>query len=290
MLTNKLNLPEPFVQAASDQREIVDGRYSVTEILKGTREIVLSRRHAAEITEDVSDRIWLIFGTAVHKILEQAQETDSQIKEGFVSTPVRGRMLTGIFDLYDDATGTVTDYKTASVWKVIYNEWDDYRRQLLAYCWILRRIGFDAGKGRIVAVLKDHSKTKASRESGYPPYPVYTVEFDFTEDDFAGFTAWVTEKFAEIERCESLPDDDLPLCTKDERWHKGEKWAVMKKGRKKAVKLYDGREDADIHALEIGGYVEHREGKDGKCDGYCRCREFCSHYLESREGASDGQA
>ena len=278
MLTNKLNLPEPFARAASDQREIIEGQYSVTEILKGTREIILSRRHADEITEDVCDRIWLIFGTAVHKILEQAQETDTQIKEGRIETDVIGFKLTGIFDLYDDSTGTVTDYKTASVWKVIYDEWDDYRMQLLAYCWILRRIGFDARRGRIVALLKDHSKTKAAREAGYPPYPVHTVDFDFTDDDFDAFGMWVYDKISEIRRYESMPDEDLPLCTKDERWHKGEKWAVMKQGRKKAVKLYDDRTDADIHALEIGGYVEHRAGKDGKCDGYCRCREFCSHY------------
>lgn len=279
MITNKLNLPAPLVQAASDTRELKPKSYSVTEILKGTREIILSRRHRDEIVEDASDRIWLIFGTAVHKILEQASETDTQIKEGRIEADMGdGYELTGIFDLYDDETGTVTDYKTASVWKVIYNEWDDYRKQLLAYCWILHRMGFKANRGRIVALLKDHSKTKANREAGYPPYPVYTVDFQFTEDELEGFGEWARRKFEEIRAAESVPDGELPQCTADERWYKPGKFAVMKEGRKKAVKLYDDRAEADIHALEIGGRVDCRPGRDGKCDGYCRCREFCEHW------------
>lgn len=288
MITNKLNLPEPLVQAASDIREPKPKSYSVTEILKGTREIILSRRHHDEIVEDVSDRIWLIFGTAVHKILEQAEETPNQIKEGRVEADMGdGYKLTGIFDLYDDSTGTVTDYKTASVWKVIYNEWDDYRKQLLAYCWILRQMGFEASKGRIVALLKDHSKSKAGRESGYPPYPVYTVDFKFSDDELEGFGEWARRKFDEIRAAEAVPDGDLPQCTADERWFKPGKFAVMKDGRKKAVKLYDDRAEAEIHALEIGGRVDCRPGHDGKCDGYCRCHEFCEHWRSTYGGDSE---
>lgn len=278
MLTNKLNLPAPLVEAASDRRELVPGRYSVTEIIKGTREIILTRRHRDEITEDASDRIWLIFGTAVHKILEQATETDTQIKEGFVKADVNGQTITGIFDLYDDSTGTVTDYKTASVWKVIYNEWDDYRTQTLLYCCILRWMGFDARRGEIVALLKDHSKTKAQREANYPPYPVYRIGWDFAPEELASGWELIRGKLAELRELENVPDDDLPVCTEDERWHKPGKYAVMKGGRKRAIKLYDDRAEADIHALEIGGYVEHRPGEDRKCEDYCPVKEFCSHW------------
>ena len=80
-ITNILNLPQPFVDAVTNEYTHKDKQYSVTSLLKGTTQSVLERRHADEISQDVSDMIWLIFGTAVHSVLENAKETDSQLKE-----------------------------------------------------------------------------------------------------------------------------------------------------------------------------------------------------------------
>jgi len=57
MLTNELGLPQPFVDAASDSHEYKPNRYSVTEVLGGTCEAVLKRRHHGEQDEDVADRV-----------------------------------------------------------------------------------------------------------------------------------------------------------------------------------------------------------------------------------------
>ena len=287
MLTNKLGLPKPFVDAATQSHRYTPKRYSVTQLLKGTREVILTRRHADEIESDVADSVWLIFGRAVHKILEESEETETQLKENFITAKVGEYTVSGIFDLYDDATGTVTDYKTASVWKVIYNEWDDYRRQILIYCWILRQMGFDARRGEVVVLLKDHSKTDAKRKRGYPQHPVHTVSWEFTEDDFRSTGEFLRDRFAEIAMAERMPDDALPICTDEERWHKPGKFAVMRKGRKSAVKLYDNRVEADIHAMNSGSlYVEERPGEDRKCMDYCPVRDFCIHYrsLAGNEG------
>lgn len=280
-ITNVLSLPQPFVDAATSDHTYTPKRYSVTQLLKGTKEAILERRHAGETDGDVADMIWLIFGSAVHSILQNAQESDTQLKENWISADMpNGYTVSGIFDLYDDATGTVTDYKTASVWKVIYDEWDDYRKQTLLYCWILRQMGFDAKRGQIVALLKDHSKSKARFDQEYPQHPVVTKTWEFSDYEFDGAGEWLRRKFAEIEECEQLPDDEIPACTPDERWYKPGKYAVMKKGRKKAIKLYDDKAQADIHALEIGGYVEQRPSSDGKCQGYCSVCNFCSYWRE----------
>ena len=284
-LTNRLNLPAPFVDACRQQRSYKEGRYSVTELNKGACEIVLSRRHWDEIEQDVSDMVWAIFGTAVHSILEKSQETPDQLKENFVYGEFGGNTVTGIFDLYDDSTGTVSDYKTVSVWKVIYDEWEDYRRQILCYCLLLRMMGFDAKRGEIVALLKDHSKTKARRESGYPPYPVYVKRFEFTNEDFGECSEWIRKKLSKIENAMLLPDDMLPPCSGDERWAKPDKWAVMKKGRKKALKLYDSQPDAQIHAIEVDGFVEYRKGEDGKCAEYCAVHDWCPYYKKQVDHA-----
>lgn len=291
-LTNQLNLPQPFVTAVEGDYRYTDKRYSVTAILKGTREAILQRRHDAEITSDVADMVWAIFGTAVHSILEGGEEAESQIKENKLAVDLpNGYQLSGIFDLYDDATGTVTDYKTASVWKIKFGCWDnwepkpgefeDWRKQTLYYCWMLRQIGFDAHRGEIVALLKDHSKTKA-KINEHPPLPVWQIGWDFTEDDFAQAEAEIMAKFAEIERCEQLPDDELPLCSEEDRWTRPGKYAVMKPGRKSAIKLYDNEAEAEERAQAEGKgcYVQHRPGSDPKCMDYCSACEFCTYWQE----------
>ena len=282
-LTNEMGLPQPFVDAATSDHEYTPKRYSVTAVLKGTREVILQRRHDGEIEQDVSDLVWAIFGSAVHGILEKSQETESQLKENWISVDMGdGYELSGIFDLYDDSTGTVTDYKTATAWKVVFGEFDDWKRQTLCYVWMLRQIGFYAKRGENVAMLKDHSKTKAKADHTYPQHPVYCIGWDFSESEIAECGEWLRGRFEEIKLAESMPDEELPMCSEEERWHKADKWAVMNEGRKSAVKLYDSEEEANERAESEGEkfYVEHRPGDDPKCRDYCAACEFCSHYRE----------
>jgi len=293
-ITNKMNLPQPFVSAVEREYTYTPKRYSATSVLKGVREAILQRRHDDEIESDVSEMVWAIFGTAVHSILEGAQETESQIKENKIEVEMpNGYELSGIFDLYDDATGTVTDYKTASVWKVKFGEFDDWRQQTLIYCWMLRQIGFDAKRGQIVAMLKDHSKTKA-KIGEHPPLPVFQIGWNFTARDFDEIEQYILGKFAQIEEAEKLPDDELPICTQEERWTRGEEFAVKKAGNKRANKLFkvdqygpEAEQRAREYAVAIGdGFVvEHRPGRDGKCLDYCSAAPFCSHYKRITEEA-----
>lgn len=284
IITNEMSLPAPFVDAATSDHKYTPKRYSVTEVMKGVRESILQRRHDAEIEQDVSDMVWAIFGSAVHGILEKSQETADQLKENWFSVDMGdGYELSGIFDLYDDSTGTVTDYKTATAWKVVFGEFDDWKRQTMCYVWMLRQIGFEnARRGEIVAMLKDHSKTKAKADNTYPQHPVYRIGWDFTDEELEECGKALKAKFAEIARCEQLPDEELPMCTEEERWHKADKWAVMKEGRKSAVKLYDSEQEAQERADREGEkfYVEHRPGDDPKCRDYCSACEFCAHYRE----------
>ncbi len=285
-LTNAMNLPKPFVDAVTNDHQFIEKRYGVTDLTKSVREVILRRRHDAEITTDVSTMVWAIFGTAVHHILEQSEESTTQLKENKIVVDLpNGYQLSGIFDLYDDATGTVTDYKTASVWKVKVGDSEDWRKQTLIYCWMLRKIGFDAKRGEIVALLKDHSKAKA-KVGEHPALPVWQIGWDFTAEDFAWAEQFIADKFAEIERCEQLPDDELPMCTEEERWTRGSKYAVMKKGLKRAKKLFDGEDEATAYAEHLGEtekgefYVEHRPGTDPKCVDYCSACEFCTYWQQ----------
>lgn len=287
MITNKLNLPQPFVDAVSREYEYKPKQYSVTSLLKGTRETILQRRHHKEIIQDVADMVWLIFGTAVHSVFENTKDDFFLLKENKVILEMQnGYKLSGIFDLYDFAAQKVTDWKTAAVWKVIYNDWEDYRKQLLIYCYMQNKKGLPATEGEIVALLKDHSKTKAKFESGYPQHPVYKIGWKFTKEEFADIENWLFAKFKEIEEQEKLPDNELILCTPEERWSEPTTYAVMKQGNKRAIKVYESKEEAEARAAELGlnYYVEERQGIDKKCSEYCSCCDFCNYYQEKYGG------
>ena len=281
-ITNKLDLPTPFVDAVSRDYEYVDKRYSVTSLLKGYREILLTRRHFGEIEQDVADSIWLILGTAVHKILEESKEEFDELKETkiYYEFP-NGYTLSGQQDLYSESKKRITDYKTGSVWKVIFDDWDDYRKQCLYYGLLFRKIGFEVTNAEIVMILKDYSKAKAKSDPNYPEYPVYIKHFDFTEEEFKEAEEEIINKFSEIAALENVSDDELPLCTKEERWATEDKFAVMKKGNKRAVKVCDSQKEAQEYLDSgKGDYIEQRPGEDKKCPEYCSCCKFCSYWRE----------
>ena len=283
-VTNKLNLPAAFVNAVSTNRHNAAGCFSATTLNKGAKEIILSDRHFDEITVDAADSVWAVWGTAVHALLES--QPDNNFHEEYFKVPVSNSFVTGQVDSYDMENGVINDWKTASVWKVQFNDFSDWRRQGLTYAWLLQQSGLEVKKCRFVALLKDHSKTKAKNDSSYPQSPVFIYEFDVTAADMEETAARILTKVQEIESAYKLDDDAIEPCSAEERWADGEKWAVMKNGRKTAIKLFDNSADADAMAGEMGNayYVEHRPAISRKCGDYCACKDFCNFYKAMNKG------
>ena len=85
------------------------------------------------------------------------------------------------------------------------------------------------------------------------------------------------EKVALVETSEPLADDDIPPCSPEERWERPTTWAVMKEGRKTALRVFDAKEEADKMADgQKGLSVEERKGACARCEGYCLAAKFCS--------------
>ena len=283
-ITNNLQLPLAFVHAVSTERHNAPHCYSATTLNKGAKEIVLTDRHYDEITVDASEQIWAVWGTAVHALLES--EKDDNFHEERFKVAVGNSWVTGQVDSYDMERGIINDWKTASVWKVQFADFADWRAQGLTYAWLLTKSGLEVKKCRFVALLKDHSKTKAKHDASYPQSPVFVYEFDVTAEDLAATEARIISKVTEIENAYKLGDDDIEPCTLEERWADGEKYAVMKNGRKTAVKLFDNQQDAEAYAGELGNshYVEHRPAVSRKCEDYCSCCDFCNFYKSMHKG------
>ena len=281
-ITNKYGLPQPFVDAVTRNYEYKEKRYSVTSILKGLRENLLTRKYANDIEQDVAESIWLIFGTAVHKVLEESNDDENLLKELKLEWKLEnGYTLSGIIDLYDTKQKEVIDYKTGSIWKVKFDDWSDYRKQLLYYAVLLKKNGYECNKGKNVMLLKDHSKREAKISSDYPEFPVYTKEYTFTSDELEQAEQEIIEIFKQIESLENALDSELPLCSNEQRWAKPDKWAVMKKGNKKAIRVLNSEQEAQEYMCGgKGDYIEFRKGEDSKCLEYCSCAKYCDYYKE----------
>jgi len=281
IITNKLNLPEGFIKAVSTEKHNAAGSLSATTLIQGVKQIILTDRHWDALEDDVSDRIWAIFGTAVHSLMESEGENDFAEQE--MDYKVGDITVTGRIDSYDMEHGLIDDYKTASVVKVKFGDFTDWYKQGMIYAWLLRKNGFKAERCRFIALLKDHSKTDALRDSQYPKDPVYIYKFSVTAQGLFKIGIYIKDKVDEYKRSLLLPDNEIPPCTPEERWERPPKFAVMKNGLKRAVRLFDRRGDADLlaDAKGTGHYVECRPGESVKCRSYCLCKRFCNYYQES---------
>lgn len=280
-ITNKENLPLPFVRTAEEEYEIKPKRYSVTTLLKPVREILLNRRHADEIEQDCSDMVWLLFGKSVHAVLEKYSEGANEFAEEKLSVELEnGYTVSGIIDLYDIDKAEVVDYKTASVWKAVYKDYEDWRKQGLMYAWLLHKNGLPCKSVFFYAILKDWSKTKAKADSSYPQSAILRVSWSI--DDLTEIDEYIRAKIDEIIYYEDKQDNELPLCSTEDRWNDGDKYAVMKKSRKTALRVLDSVEEAEKWKTEnVGDFIEVRKGTDKKCVDYCLCCTKCDYWKQN---------
>lgn len=104
VITNKFNLPAPLVSAIKNDPYVHVGDISITSLIASPRKRQLELRHADEITEDASDRIWMLLGTSVHAILERA-DTRNHLTEERLTAKVLGWTVSGQPDLLGEDDG-----------------------------------------------------------------------------------------------------------------------------------------------------------------------------------------
>lgn len=282
ILTNHLNLPEQIVNAVKKDDYNNNGTYSATTLLKDPKEIILFNRHKDEITEDVSEHVYSLLGTSVHYILEKAEEGENQFKEERLYYKFGDDTISGKFDFYDMEEEMLGDYKVTTVYKYLLGDNEHYRFQLLTYAYLLRKNGFPCKGGRIYQIFRDWQRSKAKFDKSYPQKPVNVITFRFYDKDFAYIENEIQQRLANIHKYEDFADDEIPICSKENRWATDDKFAVMKKGRKSAMRVLNSKEDAEEWMKNNGGeFIQERPAESRKCVDYCSCCEFCNFWREN---------
>lgn len=281
-ITNNLNLPEPLVRAVSRHpRRRQPGVISVTELIQPPQIRALTLRHSSELSEDAGDRIWALLGTLLHGVLERnAKGMKDTIAEESLEMEVLGWKVIGHYDLSEMVLDgeCLTDWKLTSVWSVkdgIKREWEE---QLNCYAELIRRAGRYVDQLQVVAIGRDWSKNKAKFDSSYPQEQVKVLSVPlWTSEQAAEFLETRVRLHQEAEKG-SWPD-----CTPEERWVKA-KFAVMKTGAKKAVRLYDTNAAALTHANNDSAlYVQHRPGESVRCESYCAVSGHCEQFKRMKD-------
>ena len=260
-LTNKFSLPDPIVNAVQNTGYTPGSSdITVTQLIQPPLLRNLTKKHWDDLEEDVSSRVWALFGTSVHHLLEMAYKGRTARVEERVYAEVLGWKLGGAFDVLEGSS--LSDYKVTSVYSSDGKiEWE---RQLNILRWLLDKNGTEVTKLSITAIFRDWRPREQQKNPEYPQRQIMTLPVKMWSLEETG-------KYIE-ERIALHKLDNPPPCTDEERWTTPEQWALMKKGAKRAIKLYPSKEGI---ILKDDQFWEHRPATYRRCEEYCAVSKFC---------------
>ena len=268
-MTNVTGLPDPIIKALENNDYSKGGAdYSVTGLLKPGYMIYLYKQHYTEIEEDAADRIFSLLGKLMHMLLERA-DVDAITEQRLYAT-VDNTVISGQPDIIYESDKLIQDYKFPTIYKLKYLT--EYEQQLNMYRYLCYRNRIDIDRLQIVFIFRDWSKMKAHREHDYPPKQVAVIDLP----------VWPHEQTEQFIKERIQQQKDCVMCTNEDRWGKGDCWAVKKKGNKRALKLCESEEQAiryaELHKDWKLLTIEYREPEFVRCDHYCTVRQWCKNY------------
>lgn len=295
--TNASNLPKAIERAVSnDPYDSSGSDISTTRLIAPPRIRVLEKRNYDLLKEDVADRIFSLLGQSVHHIIERAK-TRKELSEKRLfykdEKITNGWTLSGAFDLLN-REGHLTDFKVTSAWQVVHALKDgkpDWENQLNVLDFLCRKnpnelinykTKIKVKRLSVMAILRDWSLFQTMKSDNYPKKQVAMIPIRrWTEDEQDNY---VRERIKIHQNAEKV--SKLPLCTATERWRKEDQFAVMKSGRKSALRLLDTRQLAldylkSQNMVEgVGCSIVERKGEDVRCQHYCKVNEFCDYFMK----------
>ncbi|MBT9170543.1 MAG: hypothetical protein DDT18_00886 [Actinobacteria bacterium] len=267
--TNIYDLPETIVNAVSAYSyPPKENRYSVTDLVSPPQIRQLKMKYWDMLEEDVSQRLWALLGRACHAILDK-HSPEEALSEEKLEIEFEGVMIVGRSDLYHE--GRLEEYKITSVFSFllerngkIRSEWE---KQANVYAWAHTKLGRPVKELWIRAILRDFKQSEAIRSSDYPAIPFQSVKVPL----------WTLEGQERYIRARLDTHKALnPLCSDEERWLRGETWAVYKGDNRKAFKVFDNEESANKLAETDKTFrVVYRAGTYNRCENYCIVSKFC---------------
>jgi hypothetical protein len=280
LITNKFNLPQPFVDLVSgDTYSKGESDITTTGLAQPPKIAELTRRHSSEITIDASEKVWTMMGTANHYVLEQIalRNPERYVTEQRFYLDVDGVKLGGQIDLFDRETETLWDYKVSSVYKAMSDDKLEWTKQANVNKLLCEHNGIHPKKLAVLLVCKDWKRKEAEFKADYPKCAILEIPLPIWREEET--LAYIKSRINLHNSAKLIEEEDaIPVCTEEERWARPTTWAVLKeKGAKRAVNggLYELESEAIAHAKRISGAIEKRDGSNPRCENYCQVKKWC---------------
>lgn len=277
LLTNRLGLPASIVQAVANDSYRGGGDISVTALLAPPYQRQLLRGLGGKLVEDAADRIWSMLGQIGHSIVERMtiDPATSVAEERLYSheVPAGDKLysVSGQFDLIENHR--LIDFKFTSVYsadgKLVWEQQLNLLRVLCFEHWQNTNDDrYRIDEMQIICVFRDWMKAKVGM-ADYPTSQIAVIPIKM----------WPIQEAKNfmMERLELHMSANPPVCSDEERWATEEVFALMKKGRKTAVKLYKDEQAAQAAAALKGKdhTVVHRPREYKRCQSYCSAAQVC---------------
>jgi hypothetical protein len=277
----------------------------VTTLMGAPLPRYLNARYWHQLEVKASETMNAIQGQLGHLLFDKVETTT--ISKIPLQVEHDGFTIKGEADYYDPILFTLGDNKFKQVNSVTaqrISKDDSLERQLNIYCWMARKMGYDVRHLQGDIYINGWTVYKSYGDSAYPKAPYLKVPIPIWEESFtANYVSerlrvhntraihmlrhLGTHKIADLDHWEEEGDEIManldaammmiPVCTDEERFAQPTKYAVMRDGQKKAVKLFDNPIDAEAFCGPKMSVVE-RKGGYMKCQFYCAFRHgLCPH-------------
>jgi hypothetical protein len=272
-----MSLPQVVLNALASNEYTKREGLSATTLLKPPQMRVLQERHGDDDKLPM-DMVWSILGTAVHNVFEKYAEEEALTEQNY-HLDISGERIHGTVDHY--VNGIISDFKITSAWKYVSGDFTEWEQQLNIYAYLMSDI-HPVISLQIIAVFRDWSESQSIRAGDYPKDQIVVIPLRLwsREEQYE----FISSRVRAHKAAELLEDSQLPSCSDKERWYTGTKYAVMKRGNKRAIKLYDDFDEASSHSnSESNLYIEERLGESKRCGKYCPVASKCQQWKKELE-------
>lgn len=241
-------------------------RLGVTTLIDESLPRYLLIKHWDEMVVDVSEFLTSIKGQGVHHLFQDKLPKIEIEKGGFT--------IVGEAD--KEFLNNLIDIKVTSVWTLIYkSRMLSYEKQLNVYDWMKKQ---KYGKGfnkLFVDMFFDDWKVSKTMQRGNHDYP----KILFKRVEIKKWTTVEQEAFVTKQLQAHKTGLNKPIeCSREGKWQSADTYAVKRKGRKSAVRVFDTRQEAEKFSKKTGDFIEERKGECKRCNQYCLVNNFCPFY------------
>lgn len=249
-------------------------RMSVTRLIGPPLIRTLEFLHYDEIEETVEDKLWALDGIGFDHIMKQYSQWGLTNIKLEVPFPLAKMCVVAKLDYYNVLEFVLADLKRTSVWSVkdaLKHGKDEWIKQLNTYDRLLYQVvpQLIVDKLEIHAYARDWRPVEKLR---YNDYPKKVEIIDIPKWSRSQQMDYID---AQLQDHIQHPERE---CTPEEKWQKPDTWAVMKKGRKSALRVLDTEKEAvDYKATKSGDTIVKRPGGCIRCESYCSVSKFCKY-------------